>query len=92
MAEETEKVYYRKSDGYLCERYPYNIPIDESSCGYLEMPVTEAERTYSCFPNMTWRYLNNELSIVNYVQSAEDAATEKAAKIAALQAELAALQ
>lgn len=47
-----EKIYYDKKTGFLCGRFPKDLPIDESC--FIEVDKEDAEKTYSCQAGTFW--------------------------------------
>ncbi len=41
------KLFYKKSNGYLCYRYPYDLQADEDD-PYIEVTKEEADQTSIC--------------------------------------------
>lgn len=66
--EEKVKIYYDKSTGYLCGRYPKDLPIGEST-PFIEVAEEEASETYVCEYGKVWAVKNGSL------QKVEDAET-----------------
>ena len=51
--EEKTKVYYQKSTGFICYRYPYHYE-PENENDFIEMSAEEAEPTYQCVYGKIW--------------------------------------
>ena len=51
--EEKTKVYFQKSTGFICQRYPYNYE-PENENDFIEMSTEEAEPTYQCPYGKIW--------------------------------------
>lgn len=60
----TEKIYYT-SDGWLCNRYPTDFPIEDESL-YVEVSAEEAKKTYSSPLDKYWRVVDGELVLSEY--------------------------
>lgn len=60
-----ERIYYNKITGLLCNRYPTDIKIDESSA-YIEVSEEIANRTYVCPCGKHWAVIDNTLQQVDY--------------------------
>lgn len=58
-----EKLYYNRN-GYLCDRYPYDIPQTES-VGYIEVDNETYNKTLNCHPYKSWAVINGELKIIS---------------------------
>lgn len=54
-----EKIYYNK-DGWVCDRYPYNLPIENDN-RYIEVSDDIYENTLQCELGKSWRVVNGEL-------------------------------
>lgn len=67
-----EKIYYNEN-GWVCKRYPYNIPIEDES-RYIEVEDSVADETYSCKIGYSWRVTDGELEQAIYDN---DAATKQ---------------
>lgn len=51
--EENTKVYYQKSTGFICHRYPYYYE-PESKNDFITISIEEAEPTYQCPYGKIW--------------------------------------
>lgn len=51
--EENTKVYYQKSTGFICHRYPYYYE-PESKNDFITISIEEAEPTYQCPYDKIW--------------------------------------
>lgn len=51
--EEKTKIYYQKSTGFICYRYPYNYELENEN-DFIEMSAEEAEPTYQCPYGKIW--------------------------------------
>ena len=54
-----EKIYYNK-DGWVCERVPQEIPIDDPN-RYIEVDDADYANTLTAENGKAWRVVNNEL-------------------------------
>ncbi len=54
-----EKIYYNQ-DGWVCNRYPHDIPIDDEN-RFIEVDDEIAQDTYGCRNGYAWRVLNGKL-------------------------------
>ena len=61
--EELIKIYYQKDTGYLCLRYPYDIPVDDN-CTFIEVDEQTYNNTLACEVGNTWAVVNGELKEV----------------------------
>lgn len=59
-----EKIYYDEN-GWVCDRYPYDIPITNEN-RYIEVDKEVAGKTYACEQYMAWRVVNGKLTIEQY--------------------------
>ena len=64
MTEELQKVYYDK-DGWVCERYPRDIPIDDKN-RYIEVSSDEYMKTLSVQSSHAWRVVDGKLVVEKY--------------------------
>jgi hypothetical protein len=64
-----EKIYYNK-DGWVCERYPYDIPVEDES-RFIEVDEDTKSLTMSCEIHKSWRVKNNNLFIDVYEETPE---------------------
>ena len=70
---EKVKVYYDKATGYLCNRYPKDLPQKDNS-PFIEITSEEEEMTYACPTGKFWAVVNGKLKLVDdveYLASAE---------------------
>lgn len=51
--EEKTKVYFQKSTGFICHRYPYSYE-PENENDFIEISAEEAEPTYQCPYGKIW--------------------------------------
>ncbi len=51
--EDKTKVYFQKSTGFICHRYPYSYE-PENENDFIEMSAEEAEPTYQCPYGKIW--------------------------------------
>ena len=66
-----EKIYYKKDTGYVCERYPYDIPVD-NNCDFIEVSDETYQETCFCEVGRTWAVINGELKIIDMPGMEED--------------------
>ena len=59
-----EKIYYNEN-GWVCNRYPYDIPITDEN-RYIEVDGEKYAETLSCSPHYSWRVVNGELVVEQY--------------------------
>ena len=59
-----EKIYYDKN-GWVCNRYPYDIPITDEN-RYIEVEGEKYAETLSCSSHYSWRVVNGELVVEQY--------------------------
>jgi sulfur relay (sulfurtransferase) DsrF/TusC family protein len=57
------KLYYDENTGFLCDRYPKNIAVSEST-PFLEVSDEEAECTYYCEAGVFWGVKDNKLQLL----------------------------
>jgi hypothetical protein len=62
-----EKIYYNK-DGWLCERYPYDIPVEDES-RFIEVDEDTKALTMSCETHKSWRVKKGKLFIDTYEET-----------------------
>jgi len=74
------RIYYRKKDGFLCNRYPTDIQEKEA---YIDVEDDEAEKTYSVELGKHWAVKKGKLVLADY-ESEEFLEHEKANQIAEL--------
>ena len=65
-----EKVYFN-SDGWVCNRHPYNFEIDDEN-RYIELEELDASKSYLSEVGMAWRVENNELVLAVYDEELVD--------------------
>lgn len=58
------KIYYNL-DGWVCSRYPTDIPIDENS-KYIEVDESEYEKTLYVDVGYAWRVVDGKLVVEKY--------------------------
>ncbi len=58
------KLYYNKTSRRLCNRYPFDIPIDDD-CDYIEVEDDIAEDTFTCIYGKSWAVVNGELVMID---------------------------
>lgn len=84
--ENKTKIYYQKSTGFICNRYPYDYePENESD--FIEMTMEEAEPTYQCPYGKIWAIKDGKPVLIDdeqVVNTEEYKAEVKANEIASL--------
>lgn len=63
-----KKIYY-DNNGWICERYPYNIPKSDK---YIEVDDEKYESSLSCKLHYAWKLVNNDLKEEQYEEIPED--------------------
>lgn len=74
------RIYYRNSDGFLCNRYPTDITDKEA---YIDVEDDEAEKTYSVELGKHWAVKKGKLVLAEY-ETEESLEHEKENQIAEL--------
>ena len=64
MTEELEKIYYDK-DGWVCGRYPIDIPVDDKN-RYIKVSVGEYSKTFTVQNGYAWRVVDGKLVVEKY--------------------------
>ena len=85
MEEET-KVFYQKSTGFICHRYPYDYE-PENENDFIKMSAEEAEPTYQCPYGKIWAVKDGKPVLIDdekVVNTEEYKAEAKASEIASL--------
>lgn len=59
-----EKIYYNK-DGWICQRYPYNLPIENENL-FIEVNQKDYAKTFVIAYGKNWRVVNGKLVEVIY--------------------------
>ena len=59
-----EKIFYDEN-GWVCNRYPYNIPVTNEH-RYIEVDDELLDETFSCEEHRAWRVVNGELVVEQY--------------------------
>ena len=59
-----EKIFYNK-DGWVCERYPYDLPIENEE-QFIEVDSETYEQTLVCKQHYSWRVINGKLEMQQY--------------------------
>ena len=72
---EKHKIYYN-ADGWVCERYPYDIPIENES-RYIEVDEATWERTLGCNNHFSWRVVDGRLYQQRYEETLEQEIIEE---------------
>jgi hypothetical protein len=62
-----EKIYYNK-DGWVCERYPYDIPVEDEN-RFIEVDEDTKALTMSCETHKSWRVKKGKLFIDTYEET-----------------------
>jgi hypothetical protein len=62
-----EKIYYNK-DGWVCERYPYDIPVEDEN-KFIEVDEDTKALTMSCETHKSWRVKKGKLFIDTYEET-----------------------
>lgn len=62
--ESKAKIYYQKSTGFICHRYPYDCE-PESEDDFIEMSEEDAEPTYQCPYGKIWVVRNGKAMMVD---------------------------
>lgn len=68
------RVYYDKDSGYLCDRYPTDIPHDENTTPYIELDTAIDEQnqlyesTFSVASGKVWAVKNGKLQIIDNIE------------------------
>lgn len=80
------KVYFQKSTGFICHRYPYYYE-PENENDFIEMSADEAEPTYQCPYEKIWAIKDGKLVLIDderVINTEEYKAEVKANEIATL--------
>ena len=67
---EKVKIHYNK-DGWLCNRYPYDITIDDES-RFIEVDEQTHDKTLGCDKHFSWRVKNGKLCHERYEDTPEE--------------------
>jgi len=67
---EKVKIHYDK-DGWVCNRYPRDIPIDDDKC-FIEVDESEYSKTLGCDNHHAWRVVDGKLVHERYEETPED--------------------
>lgn len=84
--EEKTKVYFQKSTGFICHRYPYSYE-PENENDFIEMSAEEAELTYQCPYGKIWAVKDGKPVLIDdeqVINTEEYKAEMKANEIATL--------
>lgn len=84
--EEKTKVFYQKSTGFICHRYPYDYE-PENENDFIKMSAEEAEPTYQCPYGKIWAVKDGKPVLIDdekFVNTEEYKAEAKASEIASL--------
>lgn len=58
------KVFYKKNNGYLCDRYPYDLKAEEID-PYIEISEEEYNQTLVCELGKSWAVIDGKLTVVD---------------------------
>lgn len=61
---ESKKIFYNEK-GWVCQRYPYDLPIDNDN-RYIEVDREEYEKTLTSPLYYAWRVVDGQLVNVHY--------------------------
>lgn len=84
--EEKTKIYYQKSTGFICYRYPYSYE-PENENDFIEISAEEAEPTYQCPYGKIWAVKDGKPVLIDdeqVINTEEYKAEVKANEIATL--------
>lgn len=84
--EEKTKVYFQKSTGFICQRYPYSYE-PENENDFIEISAEEAEPTYQCPYGKIWAIKDGKPVLIDdeqVINTEEYKAEVKANEIATL--------
>lgn len=84
--EEKTKVYFQKSTGFICHRYPYSYE-PENENDFIEISAEEAELTYQCPYGKIWAVKDGKPVLIDdeqVINTEEYKAEVKANEIATL--------
>lgn len=84
--EEKTKVYFQKSTGFICQRYPYSYE-PENENDFIEISAEEAEPTYQCPYGKIWAVKDGKPVLIDdeqVINTEEYKAEVKANEIATL--------
>ena len=84
--EEKTKVYFQKSTGFICQRYPYSYE-PENENDFIEISAEEAEPTYQCPYGKIWAIKDGKPVLIDdeqVINTEEYKAEFKANEIATL--------
>lgn len=85
-SENKTKIYYQKSTGFICHRYPYGYE-PENENDFIEVTMEEAEPTYQCLYGKIWAIKDGKPILIDdgkVVNTEEYKAEVKANEIATL--------
>jgi len=68
---ETKKKIYYDNDGWVCERYPYDIPIEDEK-QFIEASETDFNKTLACKNYHAWRVKDDKLVEDEYKKTPEE--------------------
>lgn len=84
--EEKTRIYFQKSTGFICYRYPYSYE-PENENDFIEMTMEEAEPTYQCPYGKIWAVKEGKPVLIDddkVINTEEYKAEVKANEIATL--------
>lgn len=58
------KVFYKKNNGYLCDRYPYDLKKEETD-PYIEISEEEYNQTLVCELGKSWAVIDSKLTVID---------------------------
>lgn len=84
--EEKTRVYFQKSTGFICHRYPYYYE-PENENDFIEISAEEAEPTYQCPYGKVWAIKDGKPALIDdeqVINTEKYKAEAKASEIASL--------
>jgi len=69
-----KKIFFNY-EGWVCERYPYDIQVDDEN-SFIEVSDEEFRKTFESKNNFAWRVKNNVLSMEQFEDISEIEITE----------------
>lgn len=66
-----KRIYYDENTGYLCDRYPTDIPHTEDS-PFIEVDNEQYEKTFCVEVGKTWAVVDGKLEIVDEAKTIEN--------------------
>lgn len=61
------KLYYNK-DGWVCDRYPYDLACENKDTQFIEIDDDEFNKTFCAEQYHAWRVVNGKLEMQEYEQ------------------------